>query len=169
VIYGDLIAVEFAVLDALAADQQLKAWGIEPESLPGLSKHDELARLFRRHPAAGLYTPRGTFERSQDGNIQYECGRILILAAGANYRSPSAPRAGGPKLPGANHIISRFAQIITATWPEPTGNIAEIKPKNWSLVWCNRQIAVCVLEIETKLARPLPPSPQEIKAYGTSY
>jgi hypothetical protein len=165
-IYPDVIAFEFALLDMLRANQRLKDWRVEFSSLPGFNR-DEWEKLFLTMPAIGTYCAQAKYEKQDRASLN-EVAPLAIICAGANYRRPGAPRVGDEHEPGAGHLVAACHWIISQ-WPTEGTNIKSITPQGWDLVWCNTKIAVCALIIQVTLTRPIKPTGPEVEAYGSSY
>jgi hypothetical protein len=165
-IYPDVIAVEFALLEWLRADQQLKDWRVEFSSLPGFNR-GEWEKLFRSMPAVGTYCAQGKYERGHKAH-KNEISPLAVICAGSNYRRPGAPRVGDDQEPGAGHLVEACRRVIEGAQLMGT-NLKSMDPTGWQLVWCNTKIAVCALTVEVTLTRPTVPTPPEVEAYGSSY
>lgn len=165
--YHSIAAVEDELLERLAADPRLADWRAEITALPVLSGKEAEARLFGRFPAVGTYAPKGEYAPGQGAAPVVETAPIYLICAGSNLRSPDSPRRGGPDTAGAHQVVEACRRVVEA-WPRE-GNLQSIRPARWWLAWGNKQLAVCVLEVEVKLARSLTPAPEETEAYGSDY
>lgn len=164
-IYPDAISLELELLDRLKADKLLTDWRVEVSQLPGFNR-DAWEKLFRRFPAVGTYCAKADYSR-HDGMTERETAPLVMICAGQNLRNEAAPRMGDHDQPGAVHLVGRCREIVRR-WPLPDSNLQYLIPKNWQLVWCNSQIAVCALVVEAVLTQPIAPTPEEIEAYGSS-
>lgn len=162
--YPDMAAVEQALLARLAADERLTQWAALCISLPAITQ-DSWAKLFTRFPAVGTYCARATYSAAHQGNATAETAPMAIICAGANYRLPSAARAGGPEQPGALQVVEACRRAVDGWGPE--ANLRSIRPTGWTLAWANNQTAVCALTVEVELIRPRVPTDGELKAYGS--
>ena len=165
-LYPSIIELEKAMIARLQNDSQLSGWRVHVTSVPGLSKASEIAQLFSRFPAIGTYSADGVYAEAGNHISDEKCP-LWVLCAGQNLRSPSAPSRGDKNSPGSLHILNRCRDRIES-W-ERHGNLKSIRPTDWRLAWCNKQIAVHVLQVEVVITRPQALTDEEIELYGQSY
>lgn len=142
----------------LLADARLRELTPEIMSIPGVPRataeafEKKLRGLFARVPAIGTYLPCGEYEYP-DAETQIEKNFAWVLCAAANSREPGASLRGDARDAGAWELVEHCRRALSGIWPGQ--NIDTCRPVSWDLIWCNDQIAVCYLEVEIILRRPL--------------
>jgi hypothetical protein len=126
-------------------------------SIPGLPGsgsnqiQEALRGVFKRLPALGTYVPSGKWTY-QDG-LQSETLDCWVLCAAANSREVGAPLRGDNQDPGAWDLVEYVRKAVTGKAPDE--NISDCRPLTWRLLWCNDQTAVCAVELEISIVRPV--------------